>query len=200
MAGRLGELRGQFVHHRRQAAHLAHLPDLLLEIVQIKAFSALQLLRKLDRLLLVDPFLRFLDQRQNVTHPENTGSHSFRMKGFETRQLLSNAGELDRLARHVTNRKCGTASRITIQLGQNDAGQRQRLAERLRRIDRVLPEHGVNDKQRFDGGKSRMKLSNLLHHCLVDRQPSCRIDKQHMRTLLVVLSYHMVGEEGLPAA
>ena len=27
-----------------------------------------------------------------------------------------------------------------------------------------------------------------------------RIDKQHMRTLLVVLSYHMVGEEGLSTA
>ena len=27
-----------------------------------------------------------------------------------------------------------------------------------------------------------------------------RIDKQHMRTLLVILPYHMVGEEGLSTA
>ena len=30
-----------------------------------------------------------------------------------------------------------------------------------------------------------MKLSNLLHHCLVDRQPSCRIDKQHIVVVLL---------------
>ena len=44
---RLGNLGWQFVHQRRNAAHFFHLPDLLLEIFQVKTLARLQFFGKL---------------------------------------------------------------------------------------------------------------------------------------------------------
>ena len=70
-------------------------------------------------------------------------------------------------------------------------------------------EHTVLDIERIEGYRITLlvgKVDTILATCTgIDKvaQPLIRvtrIDKQHMRTLLVVLSYHMVGEEGLSTA
>ena len=93
------------------------------------------------------------------------------------RQLLADAGIFDRFACYVAHGKCCTAARITIQLGQDHAGQRQGIAERLGRIDRILAKHRVDNEQRFDRFERRMQLGDLFHHRLVDRKTPRRIDQ-----------------------
>ena len=65
-------------------------------------------------------------------------------------ELLAGAGELDRLAGHLAHRERGAAARIAVELGQDDAGERQPLAERARHVDRVLALHRVHHEQRLD--------------------------------------------------
>jgi hypothetical protein len=77
------------------------------------------------------PSARIFDQRQHVAHAEDARSHPLRMEGFETGQFFADAGELDRLAGDVTHRQRRTAARIAIELGEDDAGQRQRSLKAL---------------------------------------------------------------------
>ena len=44
-------------------------------------------------------------------------------------ELLADAGELDRLAGDVAHRERRAAARIAVELGEDDAGERQALAE-----------------------------------------------------------------------
>ena len=41
----------------------------------------------------------------------------------------------------------GDAARVTVELGQHDTRQRQRIIEGLGRVDGILAQHGVDDKQ-----------------------------------------------------
>jgi hypothetical protein len=70
--------------------------------------------------------------------------------------------------------------RVAVELGQHDAGQRERVAERLRGVHRVLALHRVDDEQRLDRRNRRVQLGDLLHHRLVDREPTRRVDDQHV--------------------
>jgi hypothetical protein len=99
----------------------------------------LHLLRELLRLGDVDRLVRILDERQHVAHAEDAGGHPLGMERLETVDLLRNAGELDRRAGDVAHRERGPAARVAVELGEHDAGERQCLAKRARRVDGILP-------------------------------------------------------------
>ena len=153
---------------------------MLLEIIEIKPFARFELLGKLDGLLLIDSLLGILDQRQDIAHAENTRGHSLRVEGFDTGQFLADTSVLDRPTGYMTYRKRCATTRITVQFGQDDSGQRQSLAKRLGRVDRILTQHGINDEQCFNRFDRRMEFGDLLHHRFVNRETTSRIHKQHI--------------------
>ena len=69
------------------------------------------------------------------------------------------AGELDRRAGDVAHRQRRAAARIAVELGEHDAGERQRVAERVRGVDRVLALHRIDDEQRLDRLHRRVQLA-----------------------------------------
>ena len=101
------------------------------------------------------------------------------MEELETVELLRHADELDRRAGDVTHRKRRAAARVAIELGEHHPGQRQRIAERLGRIDRILSLHRVDDEQRLDRLDRRMQRADLVHHRLVDAETTGGVDDQH---------------------
>lgn len=64
----------------------------------------------------------------------------------------------------------GAAAAVAVDLGENDAGERQPLVEGLGRVDGVLAEHGVDHEERFDGLEEGVEFSHLLHHRFVNGQ------------------------------
>src|SRR5207247_8877413 len=92
------ELRRQLVEQRSDAAHLLHLRDLCLEILQVEAPAPLQLFGDALRLVEVDPGVRLLDQPEDVAHAEDPCRHALGGERLEAAEHLATAPELDRLA------------------------------------------------------------------------------------------------------
>ena len=115
-----------------------------LEIIEVKSFAALNFPGQLFRLGLIYFTVRFFDQRQHVAHAQHARGHALGMEGFQAVELFAHADEFDRLAGDVVYRQRRAAARIAIQLGQNNPGQRQRLAKCLGSVDRILAGHGIH--------------------------------------------------------
>ena len=106
------------------------------------------------------------------------------MEGFEAVGLLAHADELDRLAGDLAHRQGGAAARIAVQLGEDHAGQRQRIAECLGGIDRILPGHRIDHEQGFNRFERGVQLLNFRHHRGIDSQAPGGIDDQHVVIML----------------
>ena len=63
---------------------------------------------------------------------------------------------------------------------EHDAGQRQRVVERLRGVGRILTGHRIDDEQRLDRIQRRVQRADLGHHVRIDREPARRVDDQHV--------------------
>ena len=118
---------------------------------EVEALPALILLRELLR--------AFDDRRSSLTSSTSARTSPMPRMRLAMRsgwnassavELLADADELDRLAGDVPHRQRRAAARIAVELGQDDARERQRVAEGARGVDRVLTGHGVDDEQRFD--------------------------------------------------
>src|SRR5258706_13992931 len=123
------KLAGKLVEQSLHAAHLAHLADLRLEIVEIEALAGLDLSGELLRLFDVDLLVRLLDKAHDVAHAEDARSHAVGVEDFEPVEFLGHPHELDRRSGHLPYRQRRTAARIAVELGQHDARQRQRRTE-----------------------------------------------------------------------
>ena len=165
-------------------AHLAHLADLRLEVVEVETFARLDFPGQLDRLIAIDLLVRLLDQRQHIAHAEDARGHALRVENLEAVELLGDTGEFDRRAGYPPHRQCRAATRIAVEFGQHDAGQRQRCGESLGRVDRILALHCIDDEQRFHRAQRRVQRSDLAHHRLVDREPPSGVDDQHVVVVL----------------
>ena len=80
----------------------------------------------------------------------------------------------------MANRQRRTATRITINFGENHTRQRQCLVEGLRSIGGVLAGHRIDHKQRFRRFGRSVNLFDLSHHVSIDMQATRRIDDQHI--------------------
>lgn len=106
------------------------------------------------------------------------------MEGFESGELLADTGKLERLASDVAHRQRRAATRVTVELGQHDAGERQRLVEGACGVDRILAEHRVDHEQGLDRLYRSMQGLDLGHHGLVHREPAGGVDQQHVDVVL----------------
>src|SRR5207245_4570777 len=121
------ELRRQLVEERGDAAHLLHLGDLVPEVLEVEALALLYLLGDALGALEVDLGVRLLDQRQDVAHAEDARRHPLRMERFEARELLADAGQLDRLPGDIAYRERSSPERIDSVLILFNARDRRSL-------------------------------------------------------------------------
>ena len=179
MVGDVAQAR-QLVHQAADAAHVLHLLKLVAHVVQVELLALGDLLGQLGGLVLVDLLLHLLDQRQHVAHVEDAAGDTVRMEHVQAFRLFADTDELDRLAGDVAHAQCGAATGITVGLGQHHAGQRQRVAEGLGGVGRVLAGHGVDHEQGFGRIHRRVQGLDLGHHRFVDGQAAGGIDQQYV--------------------
>ena len=102
------------------------------------------------------------------------------MEGVEVLELLAGRGEGDGFAHDLLDGERGTASGITVELGEDHAVEAERLVERRRNGHGVLAGHRVDHEERvvrLDRGRD---VGDLRHQLLVDGQPTGGVDDDHV--------------------
>ena len=90
-----------------------------------------------------------LDERQHVAHAQDAAGQPVGVERLERVGLLAGAQELDRQPGHRADRQRRAAAGVAVDLGQDQAGDRRRLGERLGDGDRLLADHRVDHEQRL---------------------------------------------------
>ena len=91
-----------------------------------------------------------LDERQDVAHAEDPAGQAVGVEDLERVGLLAGAQELDRDAGDGRDRERRAAAGVAVDLGEDQAGDRDGRGERLGDADGLLAGHRVDDEQRLD--------------------------------------------------
>ena len=102
------------------------------------------------------------------------------MENVEVLELLARRREHDGLAGDLADRQGGATAGVAVELGQDDAGEVDAIAERLGGDDGVLADHGVDDEEDLVGVDGVADVGGLLHQDLVDAQATGGIDDDHV--------------------
>ena len=70
-------------------------------------------------------------RREHVAHAEDAAGHAVGVELLEVGELLARGREGDRLADDLLHRQRGAAAGVAVELGEDDAVERERLVERL---------------------------------------------------------------------
>ena len=127
-------------------------------------------------LLLINLGFGLFNQRQYVTHAEDTASHALWVEDIKVLKLLTRGSKLDRAASDLTDRQCRATAGVTIKLRQHHASEVDSIAERLRGGHSVLTNHRVDDKQDFIRVDGVANITRLRHQLLINAQTTCSID------------------------
>ena len=184
----LVDLLGERAEHRQLREHLAQRPELLdhlqlLEQIFEAEAAGEQALGVLLGFGLVDDLLEIADQADHVAHPEDARREPLRAEGLEPVEGLAGADEADRNPGDRLHREGGAAARIAIELGQDQAVERELLGEGLRDLHRVAAHQRVAHEQRVRGGAHAVDLGQLLHQLGVDREPTRRVVDDRVEAL-----------------
>ena len=176
------ELAGQLVEQRLHAAHLAHLPDLRLEVLEVEALAGLDLLGELLRLLDVDAAC-CASSISDSTSPMPRMRDAMRSGWNTSRPSSFSATPTNLIGAPVTWRTDSAAppraSPSSLVRMTPVSGSASRNA--LRRVDRVLALHRVDDEQRLDRLHRGVQRGDLAHHRVVDREPARGVDDHARR-------------------
>src|SRR4051794_15855050 len=104
-----------------------------------------------------------------------------RHKYFELIKFFADTGELDRVMRDLSHRQRRPAAGVTIKLGQDDAGDLERVIKMSGHADRLLTRSGVSHKQNFLGLEKLFYALELFHERLIDFLPAGRVKDQNVR-------------------
>ncbi len=155
--------------------------NLAQEIIEIELILGNLLLKTLC-LFLVILLLCTFHQRHDITHAENTVRHTRRVELVNSIQFFTGTHKLDRLVHNSTDRKGGTTTGITVQLGQHYTVKVQTFIKLTGCIHRILTGHGIDHKQCFIRIDRFLDRLNLIHHLLVDSQTTGCIDNDQIIT------------------
>ena len=105
-------------HHARQILQASHALELDKLIVKVSEgeLVGLELLLELGGLFRVERGLRLFNERQNVSHAENTRRHASGVEGLDLIELFARADKLDGLSCDGFDRKRSAASRVAVEL------------------------------------------------------------------------------------
>ncbi len=105
------------------------------------------------------------------------------MEVLDLVELLADRGELDRLAGDRLDRERRAAARVSVELGQDHAVERDALVEGLRDGDGFLAGHRVEHEQDVRRLRRLPHRGELLHQRLVDVQAPGRVEDDHVPAL-----------------
>ena len=138
------------LHHLVQLAHSRHQPHeflheswfrelghLCAKVVERK-FALFQPLFRLCNLGLIEFRLRRTEHFDNIAHSQDSACHPFGTERFERVELLSSTNKLYRDAGDLFDRQDGTAARVAVKLGENDAIELQCLVKGVGTVYGVL--------------------------------------------------------------
>ena len=112
--------------------------------------------------------MHFLDQREHVPHAEDPRRHPFRVEHLSLFYFFRDAGELDRCTGHVAQKR-GTAPRDAVELGEHDAGERQRIRNARAVFTASWPCIASTMNSVSIGATAACSDADLRHHRFVDR-------------------------------
>ena len=98
------------------------------------------------------------------------------MEHLEVFELFTGTDVHDGTVEHFFDRQSGPASGITVDLGQDDTVDRDGLVEGLRRCDRFLSDHRIDDQQGRIRTYGSLDLSEFLHQLRVDGESTGGVD------------------------
>ena len=130
--------------------------------------------------LFVILLLRALNERNDVTHTENTIRHTGRVKDVKRLHFLACSDELDRFIDYRTDRERRTTTCIAVEFGQYDAVKVNAVIELLGGVDCILTGHGIDHEEGLGGLNSLFDRCYLLHHLLIHGKTSGGIDDHHV--------------------
>ncbi len=168
---------GQHAHQAAKTAHALHLTELVGHILKVE-FALAEFLRHALGLFGVHLLGGLLDQRDNIALSENPASHALGIEGIKAIELFADAHELDRQTRNGAHGKRRAAAAIAIHPCQDKAGQRQASMEAAGGFDGVLARKGISHEQRFRRVRDLRDLRHFIHHLLVDRRATGRIEDE----------------------
>ena len=166
-------------------AHLAHRLHLGQEVLEGEVLAAAELAGHLLGLALVERLLGLLDEGEHVAHAEDARGHPVGVEGVEVVDLLAVRREHHLPAGHLRDRQGRATAGVAVELGQHDAVEADAVEERLRRVDRVLADHRVDDEQDLVGVDRVADVGGLLHQLGIDAQPAGGVDDHDVVHLLV---------------
>ena len=126
--------------------------------------------------LFIDRFRRLFDQANDVAHAENPAGEALRHKGFELIELFAGAGELDRPLGDFAHRQRRAASRVAVELGQNDAGDRSASLKWVATLTACWPVAASTTSKISCGFKNSFELLEFLDQRVVDLLATGRIE------------------------
>src|SRR3712207_809223 len=129
-----------------QITHLLDLLNLIQEVIKIK-FILLNLLLKTTSFFLIKLFLGTFHQRNDVTHSQDSVSHTFRMEYIYGLELLTRTYKLNRFGYDRSDTERRTTTGVAIKFGQNYAIKIESVVKFLCSIYRILTGHRVDNKQ-----------------------------------------------------
>ena len=91
-------------------------------------------------------------------------------------------------AGHALHREGGTAAGVRVELGEDDAVDRQSFIEDPRRVDGVLPRHRVDYEVGLVGTNGVADAVQFLHEVVVDVQSTRGVEQQHVVFVLLRLA------------
>ena len=113
----------------------------------------------------------------DVAHAQDPAGEAVRVEDLEGVGLLAGAQELDRDAGDRADRERGAAAGVAVDLGQDEAGDRDGAGEALGDGHGLLAGHRVHDQQRLDRAWSpSATAADLVHERVVDGQAAGGVD------------------------
>ena len=120
------------------------------------------------------------DEADDVAHAQNPRRHALGMKRLELVELFADAGELDRLAGDGLHAQRRAAARVAVELGENGAGDVQRLVKMRGDVDGFLAGRGVEHEQNFLRLHEVAQAHQFLHERLVNLQTPGGVENQNV--------------------
>jgi len=157
---------------------------LLEEVVEVE-LAGLHPLGGGHRLLLVDFLRDLLDHGDNVTHAEDAVGHAVGVEFGEVFHFLAFSNILDGLAGDGTHGEGGTAAGITIELGEDEAGDANLAIEGLGDGDRLLTGGGIGDEKGLAWGEKLVESLELVEEIGVELLSACGVENDDSAILFL---------------
>lgn len=128
--------------------------------------------------LLVDVFLGFFDEGNDIAHAENPGSHAVGVKALEVFGFFADTGVADGDSGDGFHGEGGTAAGISVEFGQDYAGEIDGFVKVLGNVDGFLSEGAVGDEENFVGDDGFAQILNFFDEVFVDLEASGGVEEE----------------------